>query len=214
MSRSGNSSPLRVHLITADAAVSERIRSRIETRSAWRFSSGSGSRIPVDADLVLIPADRCDEYLPPGSASPVYVAYGPARYLAGCFLRGCSDYLREPWDAEELELRLARFAAPVAFCVGDTAVRLLEDGRLVSTWGATQLSSGERVILEILARRAGRAVSRNAIFHALWGTSGGSSRLVDVYVSRLRRRLAEVLPPGAFRGVLRPARGIGYTLHA
>lgn len=216
MRRSGSSGPLRVHLIPSDPLSAERIKARIRERPGWRVSAGLQCRIPHEVDLVMVPADRCAECLDPAEDAddaPAYLAYGDAGYLASCVLRGCSDFLKDPWDAEELEFRLGRFARPPEFAVAGTRIRL-ETTRLVSEHGATAITPAEHAILQTLARRPGRIVTRAALFYAVWGAEGGSSRLVDVYISRLRRRLGEVLPIGAESDVLRSIRGRGYTLEA
>jgi hypothetical protein len=227
MRRSGSSGPLRIHLIPTDPVSAERIRSRIRERRAWTLTVGLSCRIPPEADLVMLPAGRCRECLGgghpdgahpdgahPGSrhrGGPAYLAYGPPEHLRECALHGCSDYLKDPWDLDELEFRLGRCAAPLRFTAGAVTVRL-EPTRVVSELGSSGITAAEWAVLELLLRRAGEPVSRDALFYAVWGAAGGDSRLVDVYVSRLRRRLAEVLPPGGLHDPLRSIRGYGYTL--
>ncbi len=213
MRRSAGSGPLHVHLVPSDRLVAERIRTRVAQRPSWNMSIGLSCRIPPDTDVVLLPADRCRECLPGDPSSPAFLAYGAPELLAGCVLRGSADYLKTPWDGDELEFRLERFARPLSFSVSGVQVRL-EDLRLVSEVGRTGITAAERAVLELLIRRPGETVSREALFYALWGTDGGSSRLVDVYVSRLRRRLREVLPPRSLVDPLRAIHGRGYTLEA
>lgn len=217
MRRSGSSGPLRIHLIPTDPVSAERIKSRIRERGAWTLSIGLSCRLPPEADLVMLPAQRCRECLSgmnPGGVNPggpAYLAYGPAEHLRECALYGCRDYLKDPWDLDELEFRLGRFTSPLRFTAGAVTVRL-EPTRVVSELGSSAITAAEWAVLELLLRRAGEPVSREALFYALWGAAGGDSRLVDVYVSRLRRRLAEVLPPDGLHDPLRSIRGYGYTL--
>jgi hypothetical protein len=234
MRRSGSSGPLRIHLIPSDPATRERIRTRVRERTDWQLTTGLSPRIPPDTDVVLIPADRCADDLEPSSADvgeapgqrvsvavaegpdpggPSYLAYGPAEHLAGCVLRGCVDFLKEPWDEDELEFRLERLAPPVTFTVAGTTLRI-EPTRLSSDIGSTELSPGERAVLEALVRHRGEPVSREALFYGIWGTDGGDSRVIDVYVSRLRGRIREVLPRNRRPNPLRAVRGLGYTLDA
>ncbi len=213
MRRSAGSGPLRVHLVPSDPLVAERIRTRVGQRPSWSMSVGLSCRIPPDADVVLLPAERCGECLPEAPSPRAYLAYGAPELLSGCILRGCADYLKTPWDGDELEFRLERFARPLTFSVAGVQVRL-ENLRLVSEAGRTGITAAEQAVLELLIRRPGETVSREALFYALWGTDGGNSRLVDVYVSRLRRRLREVLPPRSPADPLRAVHGRGYTLEA
>ena len=222
MRGSGSSGPLHVHLVPSDPLVAERIRIRVAQRPLWEMSVGLSCRIPPGTDVVLLPADRCADCLlttAPDTPTPIlddpsppaYLAYGAAELLVGCVLRGCTDYLKTPWDGDELEFRLERFARPLEFSMAGVQVRL-ERLRLVSEVGRTEVTAAERALLELLIRHSGETVSRDALFYALWGTEGGSSRLVDVYVSRLRRRLREVLPSESLVDPLRSVRGRGYTL--
>jgi DNA-binding response OmpR family regulator len=53
----------------------------------------------------------------------------------------------------------------------------------------------ERLLLVALARQPGRIVRREALYGAVWGgTLRPGDRSVDVYVRKLRRKLAQALP--------------------
>jgi hypothetical protein len=45
---------------------------------------------------------------------PFLLASGPGDCLRSAFLAGCDDYLREPWDPEELEARVLRLVGHLA----------------------------------------------------------------------------------------------------
>ena len=216
MRRSGSSGPLRIHLIAASAPVSERTRRTIDMRSSWSLTQGADCRFPPQTDVVLIPASLCANCLSSkqfGETGPSIIAYGAAQFLESCYLRGCDDYLKDPWDGDELAFRLSSFAPPTEFFVGNVKVRV-ESDRLISEMGTTGLTDAERALLGVLINRAGLPVPREALFYAVWGVSGGASRLVDVYVSRLRSRLREVGPPGHAAEALSSIRGVGYSLKA
>ena len=60
---------------------------------------------------------------------------------------------------------------------------------------ALTLSVRELQVLVALARRQGRILSREALYHAVWGGElRADDRSVDVYVHKLRAKLAEALP--------------------
>lgn len=53
-----------------------------------------------------------------------------------------------------------------------------------------QLTSMEYALLEVLLRKTGTVCSRNELLETVWGiTTPVQTRTVDVYVSRLRRKL-------------------------
>ncbi len=61
------------------------------------------------------------------------------------------------------------------------------------------LSVRELDLLAALARREGRIVSRDELYTTVWGAPlRGQDRSVDVYVHKLRSKLATALPDWAF----------------
>ena len=91
----------------------------------------------------------------------------------------------------QLEVRPAEFLA-------------MADGRTLA------LSVRELSLLAALARRRGRIVSREELYSAVWGgTLRDEDRSVDVYVHKLRTKLAEAAPGWRF---IHTHFGFGYRL--
>lgn len=68
-----------------------------------------------------------------------------------------------------------------------------------------QLSAREFDVLLFFAEQAGRVLSRTQVLDAVWDHAfDGDPNIVEVYISRLRRRLGE--------GVLLTVRGVGYRM--
>jgi DNA-binding response OmpR family regulator len=64
---------------------------------------------------------------------------------------------------------------------------------------ALTLSLKELELLAALARREGRIVSREELYETVWGTPmRADERSVDVYVHKLRSKLADALPQSTF----------------
>lgn len=127
---------------------------------------------------------------------------------------GADDYLVKPFAFDEL---LARIRALVRRRYGARNAVVRVGGLEVDTAGRTVRAAGEVVeltareysILEILALRAGRVVTRDEIAEHIydWARDVGSN-VVDVYVGYLRRKLTGAgLPP-----MIQTRRGLGYTL--
>ena len=77
---------------------------------------------------------------------------------------------------------------------------------------ALTLSVRELDLLCALAERAGRIVTREALYEAVWGGMlRHDDRSVDVYVHKLRAKLAEALPEWRF---IHTHFGFGYRFSA
>ena len=154
-----------------------------------------------DVALFILPAAITNTILAPDGrlALPV-LAYGPEQSLAAALLRGCVDYLRDPWTLTELELRVIRW---LEACL--PARRFgglwLEGTTLHGPTATVALSAAEARLLEMLLHNAGRVTSRDALFYRLWGRLPATpSRVVDVHVAALRRKCRTASGGGAMGG--------------
>ncbi len=133
---------------------------------------------------------------------------------------GSDDYLTKPFAFAELLARanaLLRRAEGKAsgivetkLVVGDLEIDLL--GRVVRRRGTTiDLKPREYSLLEYLARNAGRVVTRTMMLEQVWDYHfDPGTNVVDVHVSRLRRKLED----GFAQPILHTVRGAGYRLAA
>jgi two-component system OmpR family response regulator len=125
---------------------------------------------------------------------------------------GADDYLVKPFAFAELLARLRalsrRNEAPGDAAVGDLAVNEVTRIATVGTVALT-LSRKEFDLLALLAQHAGQVVAHDRIHDHGWSYEGTpSSDLVDVYMSRLRRKLAVA---GSLLRIVN-VRGVGYRL--
>ena len=132
---------------------------------------------------------------------------------------GADDYVTKPFSVRELLARVkavlrrvgtGEVAISVVHCVGplqvDTLCREARlDGVLLSL---TQL---EFDLLEMLARHAGQALSREQLLDQVWGYDYyGDTRAVDSAVKRLRAKLRAA--SGGRPDIIATVRGVGYRL--
>lgn len=127
---------------------------------------------------------------------------------------GADDYLVKPFETEELA---ARIRAVLRRRHG-AATRMLSFGNIVFDEATRNVAvrgqpaiipRRETALLEVLLRRAGRVVSREALDQAIynWDEAVGPNA-IEAHVSRLRKRLCEM---GATVEI-HTVRGLGYLL--
>lgn len=130
---------------------------------------------------------------------------------------GADDYVTKPVDAVELSLRiraLLRRVRPVGrasseLVAGEVVVRPAE-GRVSRGGTDVLLTKTEFRLLCVLLEAAGEVVSREQLLEQVWGYGYfGDTRLLDVHVRRLRRKIE--VDPSRPRLVL-TVRGTGYRI--
>ena len=133
---------------------------------------------------------------------------------------GGDDYLVKPFALAELSARLEALvrrrsggggAAPVTrLIVADLEMDLL--ARTVKRAGCgIELKPREFRLLEHLMRHAGQVVTRTMLLEAVWDYHfDPQTNVIDVHVSRLRRKIDRDLGPPLIHTV----RGAGYVIRA
>jgi two-component system OmpR family response regulator len=149
-----------------------------------------------------------------GVSTPVLVL--TARDLLSDRIRGldtgADDYLVKPFDPEELSARIRAVrrrtsgsASPV-LCFGEVELDLTAKAAALRGVRA-ELTAREWAVLEALALRAGRLVSRNDLEGIVFGLEGEvASNTLEVHISNIRRKLG--------RNLIETVRGLGYRVNA
>jgi DNA-binding response OmpR family regulator len=179
---------------------------------------------PYDAivlDLLLPRVDGlsvCRQLRARGATTPILMLTardGLADKVAGLD-SGADDYLTKPFASDELLARLRALLRRDA-SRKEGVLRydelVLDPAAVTARWRdqPLELTAREYRILELLLRRAEQVVSREAIIESVWGFGfSDNSNLVEVYIRRLRRKLAENAAPA----LIQTLRGAGYRLGA
>ncbi len=111
--------------------------------------------------------------------------------------RLCDDFVLEPYDAAEINVRLKKLFA----AAGEASTRQqAAEGLVIDTAEAMVYLNGEAVeltfreyeLLCYLAEHPGRVMSRDALLNAVWGYDYfGGDRTVDVHIRRLRSKIED-----------------------
>ncbi len=222
---------MRVLVVEDNAPVAEAIRAMLEARkyAANVVSDGEAGldhllRRCYDAAIVDVGLPGMDGFTlarnarADGVQTPILMltAHDAVEDRVAGLNCGADDYLVKPFVEEELIARigaiLRRGDRQVLAVVEAGGLRIdLAARRVTFEDKPVVLGATEFRVLELLARNAGIALSRSQIVERIWDYDfDGSSNIVDVYVSQLRRKLKNI---GA-AGVIETVWGVGYRLKA
>jgi two-component system, OmpR family, response regulator len=132
------------------------------------------------------------------------------------FAAGVDDCLVCPFDPRELLARAGALLQRQRQGNATSATAVLAGGGLtldaarlslrLSNGRTASLAPLELRLLQCLLRNAGHVVTGDALRHRVWGQEESASNMLEVYIGRLRRKLAALDAPARIETV----RGLGY----
>jgi DNA-binding response OmpR family regulator len=177
---------------------------------------------PWDAIVldVLLPGmsgvDVCRAIRARGDRAPILMltALDAVEHRIAGLDAGADDYLTKPFDFGELLARLRALTRRGSDALRPTVVvgdLVIDTDRHTVRRGSREiaLTATEFAFLLCLARNAGRVVSRADLMAQVWEDHRNSySNIIDVYASRIRRKIDEGEPVALFTTL----RGTGFLL--
>ena len=138
-------------------------------------------------------------------------AYQDLAHLKKGFQNQCDDYIKKPFELEELEQRVSNIVRHFhidkkqMICITDQ-VSFDPDTKVLDTNGKTHaLTSKEADILTYMIKHRGRAISSDEMRQNLWIYEDmPSDATLRVYIKNLRQAIG--------KDTITTIRGIGYTL--
>jgi DNA-binding response OmpR family regulator len=221
----------RVLLVEDDESIAESIEYNLKKQGFSPLRAGDGleglrllRRMKPDLlilDLMLPSLDGwklCEQARQEGFDLPIIILSARTSEFdkVQCLSLGADDYMTKPFGMQELLARVSAHLRRARSGPAEPAGRLeagpitIDPSRKEAFTGGVSLglTPKEFALLLLLVRKSPAPVSREQIYRGVWGYEMlHGDRAVDVFVRRLRKKLAERLPEYRF---LHTHHGFGY----
>ena len=114
------------------------------------------------------------------------------KMITEAYTKGCSDYLKKPFDIKELALKIHAHTREVESRVQLAPMLMYDKSRDILEYEGEQISltSKEQQFLFILIQNRGLIVSHEQIEISIWGVDEGTPHLRQL-VSRLKKKIPQ-----------------------
>lgn len=157
-----------------------------------------------DTDITLVPEILSQAYTPPcliwGSSTHVYEA---------ALTAGCADAMVLPAGRREFAYRIKRNIRNRMIDFGSGSVRFTRK-HILGDRGLVSITEREYRLLLLFVNIEGSVCPKETIAEYIGVKQSESSRVVDVYISKLRKKIGAVLPAHSTCNPIISVRGKGY----
>ncbi|MBN2533041.1 MAG: response regulator transcription factor [Spirochaetales bacterium] len=208
---------VRINIVSDDQLLIEKINYYFKQREDIQFEYSHTPVSEENVEIYIAPVSCAMEMNARNnreSVKPPVIFYGDPSFLRKAFLAGCVDYLKDPWTVDELAFRLERIIRETKkiFTFSWGSISFIGTD-IVSGKSRCSLLYQEYRILKLLLQQRGNAVPREVLFYSLWNHPGPrQSRVIDVHISSIRKKLRLILPGDYHEEVIISSRGVGYMI--
>ncbi len=226
---SGENCPVKILVIESEPRAAESLRKSLAAEGhlvalstdgddgLWRASNEAFDAVVLD---LMLPKRSgfsvCTELRKAEVWTPILIVTSKTgeHDIAEALDSGADDYVTKPFSMVEVNARLRAIsrrpstARPAVLSIDDLK---LDVARRRCNRGGTEirLTRKEFAILELLLKNKGQVTSKSEIFARAWDFAhDGDSNVVEVFVSRLRRKIDTTFGTRNLRTIW----GVGYTL--
>ncbi len=136
-------------------------------------------------------------------------AMSDIEHLKEAYAVGCNDYVRKPFDIEELELRIEKLVAQnqsKEIVLSEHYIFDMKEEKLYYKKTEVHLNEKERSLLYLLLKHRGNTVSKEMIKTYVWDDQDVCDNTLRTKIKKLRDKLDE--------NFIQSLRGAGYKIDA
>lgn len=145
----------------------------------------------------------------PDAPKIIISAYNDIDHISKAFRDGCDDYLKKPFNLEELRIRIDKLAKRIP--ASQNVIHLSQnyayhkdDGGLYYKGVREKFTRQEHLLVAFLISNIGKPMPQESIAFALWGGEEVENSTIRSLIKRTRAKLKEE--------ILQNIRGFGYMI--
>ncbi|WP_168203522.1 winged helix-turn-helix domain-containing protein [Oceanispirochaeta crateris] len=143
-------------------------------------------------DLTLLPASVLFKNVK-AFKHKIIIPFGPAEFLEQSFFAGASDYLKDPWNCQELIIRTQPFLENMRLSFGSDCIDC-SHGSLRINNKLISITCSQYRLLNILMKNLNSFVNYQILANHTGTKSDRADKSIHVHIHNLKKILKEELP--------------------